>query len=89
MPEPKSIPCPACDATGVVPENVYKGHGDFDVEDFTCPLCRGLRSIPERRAPTAADRTVARVKEYATHTCESNADAALRHVLNIIHEEAR
>ena len=88
MPEPKSIPCPACDATGVVPENVYKGHGDFDVEDFTCPLCRGLRAIPDRRAPTTSDRIVARVKDRCVNLADDFYEAYMaQEILGAIREE--
>ena len=79
MPEQKMIPCPECAKYGL---------------HFPCGNCDGSGSMEDRRAPSAAERAVERIKAR----CEQEMDADVFHavggrvlaniIATIINEEA-
>lgn len=87
MAEQKRIPCPYCTpTTDLVIEGVR----------YPCSVCGGADTIPDRRAPSAAERAVERIKAECTdfigRTCETAFDngmvEACGGMLQIINEEA-
>lgn len=73
----RTIPCPEC--AKLVP--MYRPG---------CVRCNGSGTIPDRRSPTAAERAVERIKEWAEKMCGVDCaccQTAGDHILNIIREE--
>lgn len=75
------IVCPECRGDGT-----WTDRDDGWVQVRKCGPCKGEGTIPDRRATTANDRIVARVKAWAERTTENNTDP-MQVVLNIIREE--
>lgn len=55
----KRIPCPWCVASDELQP----------MPQHLCNVCKGTGTIPDRREPTANDRAIAEIKNYAEQRC--------------------